>query len=916
MATLTWTAESASTGESDNSWGEPGNWDAKRVPAGGDSVVVPDHCAADLVPVNAPAIELQDFAVGRLGFTDGHITVAGSFAWTGGGIYGATVTVAGTGAVSGLDGSVTQPSLSESTVTVTGALTVSGGLLPVAGGSTIDVPGTLNLASAGLTMIAGAPATVTVRGHLTVAGTCVLDGLTWVTHAPGAVLSLGAGATLIVGTTAMLHLAGGSVTGPGVLAVCNTPGVDGPAGQVVVDAATSVPNLTLADSGGIAPPAALTVTGTYLWTGGTLTGHVVVAEHATATLTGFPGQVGPSGRLDNAGVLTVAPGAVWTFSGDAGPVVGNTGRITFAGTGGTWNNTGVLCTSTGLIEKTGAGASTVDIDVTSSGNIAVRAGTLAVSNATLTVTAGRLSLAGTTLADDSGALVLAGGVLTGHGTVDVKVTNGGWIEPSAAGLVLTGEYVQTAAGSLTLPVGPGAGAPLDLRGTDQATLDGSLFALTTAGPAAPLPLFTVARKPAGAFRRVRVLDDDHRLTPAYPADDGTVTGTVLAAPGFYGLDFKDYPSGGLAAQHLQDLFDNTPFTFLGFYFPTVGHPSTTWSGHAAELLAQGWTLVPLYVGRQQYWPVHTDNRIAADVGAATAQGTADGSHAVELADTEQLPARSTLYLDVEPSKTPAGLCSVPTAATIAYLEAWLAAVASSQRYVAALYDSTNAHDLNSTRTFSDAVQFRAALGAANPATWVSWGSGRPSGIVTSKWPFDDNTDIAPVAIKRYSTNPQWAFADFAQAWQFAVRWSTTDGVILTDTGAALSLTKIAGEFDFDVATVEDPGTTSSGDPKARRRRTVTGVTATPPTPKPGAAVTLRITLSGPAPAPNGTLVLIRCDSADVLLPGAVRVAAGATTASVTGAVAPGSPAGDATATARTLYQLSGTFPSAIVQVTP
>ncbi len=104
---------------------------------------------------------------------------------------------------------------------------------------------------------------------------------------------------------------------------------------------------------------------------------------------------------------------------------------------------------------------------------------------------------------------------------------------------------------------------------------------------AAVPLIALTAPPAGTFARVRCVDDDTRLYLTYPAAAGQLIGAKVAAPAFYGVDFSDYPVSQHAAKYLQDLFDNTPFGTLGFYFKTAGHPGNNWTGKSASLREQG-----------------------------------------------------------------------------------------------------------------------------------------------------------------------------------------------------------------------------------------------------------------------------------------------------------------------------------------
>ena len=341
---------------------------------------------------------------------------------------------------------------------------------------------------------------------------------------------------------------------------------------------------------------------------------------------------------------------------------------------------------------------------------------------------------------------------------------------------------------------PGDGAP-GLSRRSLLLLSGAAAASTwlrSGGPRAPMQarvrtvaalapavapartLISLTAAASGTFERVRTGDDDTRLDLSYPSGAGVLTGQEATAPGFYGLDFTAYPAGQHAEQYLQDLLNAVRLPRVLLHNHRASAKKGSWSGKAAGLLAQGWNLVPIYVGRQQYWPHTTDNQISASMKTATTQGATDGKNAVALATGQKLPLKSQLYLDIEATQYPSGPSKgkngPPTASTIAYLKAWLAAVNASGKFTGALYDANSRWKVGKTMYF-DASEINSKLGTVAPATWVAWDPGVPPvGVKVGKWPLDANGDVAAVAVKAYSKNPQWAFAGFAQSWQFKLDW--------------------------------------------------------------------------------------------------------------------------------------------------
>jgi len=207
---------------------------------------------------------------------------------------------------------------------------------------------------------------------------------------------------------------------------------------------------------------------------------------------------------------------------------------------------------------------------------------------------------------------------------------------------------------------------------------------------------------------------------------------------------------------------------------------------------------------------------------------------------------------------------------------------------------------------------------SDPYTWVSWPVNRGDfglnqilnppngvpGVTADSWPLDLNGDVAPVALQRYSQNPAWDFADFANVWQFYTDWPTAGATMITDPGTAYPVSQIAPKFDFNTSPDADPARTNGSRLKHDRRARVTGISTTNATIHTGATVTLTITLDRQAPSPNGSVVLLRCDSSDITVPSAARVPAGGTSVDVTAAAVVGASAATVHISSRTHYQLT------------
>ena len=902
----------------------------------GDSVVIPDNPAGTFAIYDGGTINFEDLSVGRPGLIPGDgaiMSVAGSFQWTAGSVTdGGTIRIDGQGVIAGGPPGpfLGAPNLNnDCALDVTGTVTITGpGSLTIGGGQcSILNAGTITLDQSGLYWDAGAPPLITNNGTITTIGTVTLEGGD-VTNLGTATIS--AGSELVLRGGAVFRLAGGQVTGTGTLHPADDGGDTG-TGTVSVEAVTVLPaglTLNLSGFGQVttplpqqANPPILTIDGTLNLNGGTVnSSHIVISRKGQCTISGTTSSL-DGGELDNLSVITLLPGAVWSL--DGGAQLKNNGRISLQGGNSLSVPDGFAnMTNAGLIDSGGTTPNQISsLPVSNTGNIAVREGILnLVSDAALTVASGSVFLSNTTLdsSDSAGALTLtggtAGGVLRGTGNVGAAVTNGGWIEPADPGLLFTGNFSQSSGGSLALPssaLGSAAQPLLSLNGPSP-SLGGSLWCLMSdsAAPAAA-NLINVSAAPSGQFTKVRVGDDDTRLILTYPAAEGAISAQEVPAPGYYGLDFSAYPAGTEAASQLQDLFDNTPFSYLGFYFKTTGHPGGSWHGKAQALLDQGWALLPIYVGRQQVWRYKSDNAISTDIPTATQQGQTDGNNAVSLARGEGIPSGSLIFLDIEPPTTANDTPVAVEPQTYAYIDAWLSTVGASD-YVAALYDG-NAHWTKGKTTYYESVVIHDTI-SSDPDTWVSWSiSIPPSGVTTNHWPLDDNGDVCPIAVKRYAQGHRWDFATFAKVWQFKTDWPPAAATIITDKGTAYPLSQIIGkdkagkdkDVDFNTSISPDPAHTNGSRTKKERRAKVTGISAANASLNPGATTTLTVTLDRNAPSPNGTAVLLRCDSRDVTIPSASRVPGGTTTVNVTVAAVVGASGATVNVSSRTVYQLTG-----------
>ena len=198
-------------------------------------------------------------------------------------------------------------------------------------------------------------------------------------------------------------------------------------------------------------------TGTFLWTGGHVEGNLDIGPSVTTTMSG-------SGTKDafslNGKPITVTLRGDSTLSG-SGPLhlgaatsLDNEGKLT--ADSGTTFNAGTCCanpdrfTNGGTLIAAG-GKKPVTVSLlafVNTGTVKLTSGKLVVVALSYTQKAGVTDLAGGSFSSKMPVLI-KGGTLTGHGLVGAAVVNGGTVNPSTTGGVLTvnGSYQQTKSGT-------------------------------------------------------------------------------------------------------------------------------------------------------------------------------------------------------------------------------------------------------------------------------------------------------------------------------------------------------------------------------------------------------------------------------------------------------------------------------------
>lgn len=146
--------------------------------------------------------------------------------------------------------------------------------------------------------------------------------------------------------------------------------------------------------------------------------------------------------------------------------------------------------------------------------------------------------------------------------------------------------------------------------------------------------------------------DIKKKISSHAAQNAAESGTY-----YWGMDTTTYPGDAF----MQDWFEHSPFYYTGYYFaPTPDRSSSgnSWMGKRSTLVAQGWGILPIYLGRQYGWSNLTSS-----------QGETDAQDAISLAQSEGFPSASHIYLDVE-----GGTVST---ALLEYISGWANTVAES-----------------------------------------------------------------------------------------------------------------------------------------------------------------------------------------------------------------------------------------------
>jgi hypothetical protein len=245
----------------------------------------------------------------------------------------------------------------------------------------------------------------------------------------------------------------------------------------------------LQGSGGIFGPsshtadAAFSNAGTFLKDGSSGTTQVDLAFNNAGTVAVSAGtlSLGLSVVQSFAGTLL---GGNWVVDSGATLSIGtpgpgfttNAADVTLRGAGSRFVQFGPLASNAGTLRLLDGQELTTRGALANSGAVLLAGATLTVAG-DYTQTGGTTTLAGGTLAAQS-TVDLEGGILSGFGTIAANVVNGAKLRPrpGGEGLVISGDYTQTASGTLAIPIGgTEAGTQYGfLQVGGPATLDGAL----------------------------------------------------------------------------------------------------------------------------------------------------------------------------------------------------------------------------------------------------------------------------------------------------------------------------------------------------------------------------------------------------------------------------------------------------------
>jgi Rv2525c-like, glycoside hydrolase-like domain len=196
---------------------------------------------------------------------------------------------------------------------------------------------------------------------------------------------------------------------------------------------------------------------------------------------------------------------------------------------------------------------------------------------------------------------------------------------------------------------------------------------------------TAQRCPAGAIgrRRAILVDPGARARAVRAKASRAAPARISAASGYTGLGFDACTA---PSRRSMSAWSASPYRAIGVYIGGLNRgcsqPNLT-ASWVAEQTADGWSLIPTYVGLQA--PTSSCGscaKLSTSTSAATTQGTEAANDAVNQARIAGIGEGSPIYCDMESySRT-----SSATNATLSFLAAWTARL-HALGYVSGVYSS-------------------------------------------------------------------------------------------------------------------------------------------------------------------------------------------------------------------------------------
>jgi hypothetical protein len=531
-------------GTTSTDWFNAGNWSPTGVPAADDTAIIPLTLNTANLSSNTTVAVLM--LAGGSVTGSGNLSVSVELSWTGGTMGGAGATNIPKQGVMNISGTATK-SLSRRTINNAGTVTWSGGDINCDDGAVFNnqTGGIFDAQSNAIfswTLLGSTPtfnnigtfrktisASTTTFSGVTFINTGTVEAQTGTISFSGGVIS---GGTFNAGPGTTISFAGTSTfnngtvfTGAGVNLVTG--------GSVTLSGTVTSTNFEFA--GGTLTNGG-TFTGTFNWTGGTISGGFMnVPTGGTLNISGTATKSMSGDTINNAGTVTWSGGDI--SCGDGAVFNNQTGGIFDAQSNAIFSWTLLRSTPTfnniGTFRKTISASTTTFSGVTfiNTGTVEAQSGTISFSN--YSQTAGVTILRGGNIASSS-TLNIQAGILSGTGIVTANVLNAGRISPGLSPGVLTisGSYIQTPTGILDVEIGGDSAGLFDkLTITGSAALAGTLDITLTgyvpmAGDSFQVVTFGFL---SGFFTTINGLNLGNRvfLVPIYSSTDLTL---VLRGP--------------------------------------------------------------------------------------------------------------------------------------------------------------------------------------------------------------------------------------------------------------------------------------------------------------------------------------------------------------------------------------------------